>query len=82
MCSKKLNLRSYLEAVWSKTGYFGLLGENNILFVILLYLTERLKVYRVEKMDMGISHWDNGVNGTFLISITTTVHIVRDKVLW
>ena len=43
---------------------------------------QRIKVYRVEKMDMGISHWINGVIGTFLISVSTTVLIVRDKIIW
>ena len=40
-CSKKLHLQSYLEMLWSETGYFGLLGNNFILFIILLYLIER-----------------------------------------
>ena len=33
-------------------------------------------------MEMGRSHWDIGVIGTFLVSICTTVIIVRDKILW
>ena len=33
-------------------------------------------------MDMGISHWNNGVIGTFLIYISTTLLIVQDKILW
>ena len=41
LCSKKLHLQSYLEILWSETGYFGLLGKNLILFIILLYLIER-----------------------------------------
>ena len=40
-CSEKLHLQSYLEMLWSETGYFGLLGNNLILFIILLYLIER-----------------------------------------
>ena len=39
-CSDKLHLLSYLEMLWSETGYFGLLGDNYILFIILLYLIE------------------------------------------
>ena len=39
-CRKKLHLRSYLETVWSETGYFGLLGNNCILFIVLLYIIE------------------------------------------
>ena len=39
--------------------------------------------YRVETMDMIISHWKNGVSGKVLISIvvSTMVLIVRDKIL-
>ena len=40
-CSKKLHLQSYLEMLWSKTGYFGLLGNNIIFVIILLDLIER-----------------------------------------
>ena len=39
-CSDKLHLWSYLDTVWLKTGYFGLLGNNHILFIILLHLTK------------------------------------------
>ena len=41
----------------------------------------KIKVYRVETMYMGRSHWNNGVVGTFLISISTAVLIVQDKIL-
>ena len=40
-CSEKLHLQSYLDMLWSKTVYFGLLGNNLIMFIILLYLIER-----------------------------------------
>ena len=40
-CSKKLHLQSYLEMLWSETGYFGLLGNKHSLYNILLYLIER-----------------------------------------
>ena len=33
-------------------------------------------------MDMGRYHWDNGVIGMFIASISTTVLIVRDKIPW
>ena len=41
LCSEKLHLQSYLEMLWSERGYFGLLLNNIILFIILLYLIER-----------------------------------------
>ena len=43
---------------------------------------QMIKVYRVETMDMGRSHWKNCVIGTFLMSISTTILIVLDKILW
>ena len=44
----------------------------------------RIKVYRFETMDMGRSHWNNGISGAVLISIvvSTMVLTVQDKILW
>ena len=50
-----------------------------IYYPIISYI--KIKVYRVETMDMGISHCNNGVIGTFLISISNTVLILQDKIL-
>ena len=36
-----------------------------VYYLIIYYL--RIKVYRVETMDMGISHWNNGVIGKVLL---------------
>ena len=41
----------------------------------------RIKFYRVETMDMARSHWNNGVIGMFIISVSTMVLIVRYKIL-
>ena len=38
ICREKLHLQSYFEILWSEMGHFGLLGNNHILFIILLYL--------------------------------------------
>ena len=38
--SEKLHIQSYLESLWSEMRYFGLLGNNHILFIILLYRIE------------------------------------------
>ena len=61
---------------------FWTIGEQSyiVYYPIISYL--KIKVYSVETMDMGRSHWNNGVIGTFLISINMTVLIVRDKILW
>ena len=40
-CSEKLHLQSYLEILWSETGYFGLLGNKHSLYIILSYLIDR-----------------------------------------
>ena len=75
--------RNYIfSLIWRcygpKQGYFGLLGNNIVYYLIMSYL--RIKVYRVETMDMGRSYWNTGVIGTFIISISTTVLIVRYKI--
>ena len=44
-------------------GYFGLLGNDNILVYYPIISCQRIKVYRVETMDTGIFCWNNGVSG-------------------
>ena len=65
-----------------RNGIFWTIGEQSyiVYYPIISYL--RIKFYRVEMMDMEISHWNNGVIGTFLVSVGTTVLTVRDKILW
>ena len=45
---------------------------------------QRITFYKVETMNIGRSHWNNGVSVTVIISIVviTMVLIVRDKILW
>ena len=61
---------------------FWTIGEQtySVYYPIIYY--RKIKVYMVETMDMGRSHWKNGVSGTVLISIITMVLIVRDNILW
>ena len=54
--------------------------QTYIFFPIISY--QKIKFHRVEKMDIGISHWNNGVCGTVLISISTMVLIVQYKIFW
>ena len=61
---------------------FWTIREQSYFYYYPIISYSRIKVYRVETMDMGISHWKNGAIGSFLISISTTVLIVRDKILW
>ena len=65
-----------------RNGIFWTIGEQTYFYYYPIIYYQRIKVYRVETMDMGISHWKNGFIGTFLISISTTVLIVQDKILW
>ena len=65
-----------------RNGIFWTVGEQTyfVYYPILSY--RKIKFYRFEIMDMGRSHWNNGVIGTVPISISTMVLIVRDKILW
>ena len=61
---------------------FWTIGEQSYIVYYPIISYRKIKVYRVETMDMGRYRWNNGVIGTFLISISTTVLIVQDKILW
>ena len=65
-----------------QNGIFWKIGEQLyiVYYPIIYYL--KIKVSRVETIDMGISHWNNSVIGTNIISISTTVLIVLDKIFW
>ena len=65
-----------------RNGIFWTIGEQTdfVYYPIISY--RKIKVYKVETMDMGRSHWNNGVSGTNLRSIGTMVLIVRDKIIW
>ena len=59
---------------------FWTVGEQSYFVYYIIIFYRRIKVYRVETMVMGISHWSNGVIGALLISISTMVLSVRDKI--
>ena len=65
-----------------RIGIFWTIEEQLYIFYYPIISYQKIKVYRVETMDMGRSYCNNGVSGTNLISISTTVLIVRDKILW
>ena len=65
-----------------RNGIFWTIGEQSYIVYYPIISYRKIKVYRVETMDMGRSHWNNGVSGKFFISISTTVLIVRDKIPW
>ena len=65
-----------------QNGIFWTIGEQLYIVYYPIISYQKIKVYRVETMDMGRSHWDSGVSETNLISISTIVLIVRYKILW
>ena len=65
-----------------RNGIFWTIGEELYMSYYPIISYQKIKVYRVETMDMGRSQWNNGFSGTDIISISTMVLIVRDKILW
>ena len=65
-----------------RNGIFWTFGEQLYFIYYPIISYRSIKVYRVETMNMGISHCNNDVSGMDLISISTLVLIVRDKILW
>ena len=61
---------------------FWTIGEQSYFVYYLIISYQKIKFYRVKTMDMGISYWNNGAIGSFLILIVTAVLIVKDKILW
>ena len=55
---------------------FWTIEEQYYIFYYPIISYQKIKVYKVETMDMGRSHWNNGVIGTLPIAISTTVLIV------
>ena len=55
---------------------FWTIGEQTYFVYYPIISDRKIKVYMVETMDMGRSHWNNGVSGTNIISISTMVLIV------
>ena len=66
----------------AQNGIFWTIGEQSYFVYYPIISYQRIKVYRVETMDMRISHWKNSVSGTAIISISSMVLIVRYKILW
>ena len=65
-----------------RNGIFWTIEEQSYFVYYPIISYQKIKVYRVEILDMGRSHWNNGVIGTIIISISTTVPIVQDKILF
>ena len=59
-----------------QNGIFWTIGEQSYFVYYHIISYRKIKVYRVETMDMGRSNLNNGVSGTDIISISTMVRIV------
>ena len=59
-----------------RNGIFWNIGEQLYIVYYHIISYRKIKVNRVETMDMGRSHWKNGVSETNLISISTMVLIL------
>ena len=68
--------------VMVRNGIFWTIGEQSCFVYYPIISYQKINVYRVKKLYMGRSHWSKGVSGTDLISISTMVLIVQDKILW
>ena len=65
-----------------QNGIFWNIGEQSYIIHHTIISYRRIEVYRVVTLNMGRSHWNNGVIGKFLIPISTALLIVRDKIPW
>ena len=50
-----------------RNGVFWTIGEQSYIVYYPIISYRKIKVYRVETIDMGISHWNNDVSGTILM---------------
>ena len=50
-----------------RNGIFWTIGEQLYIIDYPTMSYQKIKVYRVETMKMGRSHWNNGVSGTILL---------------
>ena len=62
-------------------GIFWTIGEHSYFVYYPIISYQRMKVYRVEIMDMRRFCWNNGVSGNTIL-VNTVLFIVRDKILW
>ena len=62
-------------------GIFWTIGEHSYFVYYPIISYQRMKVYRVERMDMRRFCWNNGVSGNTIL-VNTVLFIVRDKILW
>ena len=64
-----------------RNGTFWTIGEHLYIFNYSIISYQMINVYRCETNNIGRFLWNNGVRGNET-PISTTVLIVRDKMLW
>ena len=57
----------------AQNGIFWTIGGKTYFVYYPIISYRRIKVYRVETIDMGRSHWKNGVSGTILLETMALV---------
>ena len=50
-----------------QNGIFWTIGEQLYIVYYPIISYRKIKVYRVEKINMGRSHWNNGVSGKIML---------------
>ena len=50
-----------------RNGIFWTIGEQTYFVYYPIISYQKIKAYRVETIDMGRSHWNNGASGTILL---------------
>ena len=50
-----------------RNGIFQTIGEQTLFVYYPIMSYRKIKVYRVETVNMGRSHWKNDVSGTILL---------------
>ena len=75
-----------------QNGIFWTIGKQLYMIDYPIMSLRKIKFYRAETMNMGRSHWNNGVSGDdcsgrmvsagTAIVVSNIVLIVRDKILW
>ena len=50
-----------------QNGIFWNIGEQTYFVYYPIISYQKIKVYRVETMDMERSHWKNGISGTIIL---------------
>ena len=65
-----------------QNGIFWTIGEQSYIVYYPFISYQKMKVYRVETMNTGRSHWNNGVSGRILMEKWCQQKMQSWQVLW